>query len=78
MTDKATSSILDAIIIGAISGFATEAKAAEVRDFFGANPLPRNERTITQQIEAIDASAKYLQRVQASTAKEWLESYLQK
>ena len=68
-------SIMDAVIAGACGGFATEAKAAEVKAFFEANPMPRNERTIAQKIESIGTSAKYLSAFAASGALAWLQSF---
>ena len=68
-------SIMDAVIAGACGGFATEAKAAEVKAFFEANPMPRNERTIAQKIESIGTSAKYLSAFAASGALAWLKSF---
>ena len=71
-------SIMDAVIAGACGGFATEAKAAEVKAFFEANPMPRNERTIAQKIESIGTSAKYLSAFTASGALAWLKSFQSK
>jgi hypothetical protein len=71
-------SIMDAVIAGACGGFATEAKAAEVKAFFAANPMPRNERTIAQKIESIGTSAKYLSAFTASGALAWLKSFQSK
>jgi hypothetical protein len=68
-------SLMDAVIAGACGGFATEAKAAEVKAFFEASPMPRNERTIAQKVESIGTSAKYLSAFTASGALEWLKDF---
>ena len=77
-TDKCgpgAASLMDAVIAGACGGFATEAKAAEVKAFFEASPMPRNERTIAQKIESIGTSAKYLSAFTASGALQWLKNF---
>lgn len=47
----------------------------ELKAFFEANPLPRNERTIAQKIESIGTSAKYLGAFTASGALGWLKGF---
>ena len=73
---EAGSSLMDAVIVGACSGFSSEAKATEILAFFEANPLPRNERKISQTVEAIRASAKYVERVllEKDAALGWLRA----
>mmetsp|Transcript_2069 Transcript_2069/g.6264 ORF Transcript_2069/g.6264 Transcript_2069/m.6264 type:complete len:925 (-) Transcript_2069:12-2786(-) len=73
---EAGSSLMDAVVVGACSGFSSEAKATEILAFFEANPLPRNERKISQTVEAIRASAKYVERVllEKDAALGWLRA----
>jgi hypothetical protein len=75
MLEKAGPSLMDAVIVGACRGFATADKAAEVRAFFAAHPLPRNERKIAQVVEGIEISARYLGALEASDALAWLTSF---
>ena len=72
--DKASASLMDAVISGACRSFATAEKAAEVKAFFAAQALPKNERTIAQLTESIETNAKYADAVRASKAKAWLEA----
>ena len=72
--DKASASLMDAVISGACRSFATAEKAAEVKAFFAAQTLPKNERTIAQLTESIETNAKYADAVRASKAKAWLEA----
>ena len=71
--DKASASLMDAVS-GACRSFATAEKAAEVKAFFAAQALPKNERTIAQLTESIETNAKYADAVRASKAKAWLEA----
>lgn len=71
---KASASLMDSVIGSSARGFATEAHAADVRVFFAAHPMPRNERKIAQLLEAISTNAKYLTAIQASGAAKWLKS----
>jgi puromycin-sensitive aminopeptidase len=75
MLAKASPSLMDAVITGACRGFATTDKAAEVRAFFEAHPMARNERKIAQVLEGIETNAKYLSAFKASNALAWLNSY---
>ena len=54
----------------------SEAAAAEIVAFFDANPLPRNERKISQTVEAIKSSAKYVETILQSDAQAWLDAKL--
>ena len=47
----------------------------ELKAFFEANPLPRNERTIAQKIESTGTSAEYLGAFTASGALGWLKGF---
>lgn len=58
---------MDAAIAGACSGYATEARAAEIEAFF-ADKCPRNARKIAQICEATRAAARYVDAVVASDA----------
>ncbi len=71
---KAGGSLMDACITGACSGFATAAKAAEVEAFFAANPLPKNERKVSQTLEAIRNNCAFLDSFLSSTALQWLQA----
>ena len=70
------SSLMDAVVTGACSGYSSEAAAAEIVAFFDANPLPRNERKISQTVEAIKSSAKYVETILQSDAQAWLDAKL--
>ena len=70
------SSLMDACVTGACSGYSSDAKADEIVAFFNANPLPRNERKISQTVEAIRSSAKYVETILKSDAQAWLDAKL--
>ena len=76
MLATASASLMDAVISGACSSFATKEKAAEVEAFFGehAKTFEKNERTIKQTLEAVKANAAFVERFKASNALEWLRS----
>ena len=76
MLEKAGPSLMDACIRGACAGFASPARAAEVTQFFADNKalFPSNQRTIEQNIEAINTSCAYLQKFQTSGALAWLQA----
>ena len=54
------SSILDASIQGACSGFASLKAADAITSFFATHPLPRNRRKIDQTVEAVRTNAQYV------------------
>ncbi|KAJ1461785.1 peptidase family M1-domain-containing protein [Pelagophyceae sp. CCMP2097] len=59
----ASSGMMEAAIVGACSGFSSKEKANEITAFFSANQLPRCDRKIAQTVEAIETSAKYLDKL---------------
>ena len=71
MLKKASASLMDAAIVYSVSGFATDARADEIAGFFtdpatGEPRLPQSNRKISQTVEGIRASAKFLARILAS------------
>ena len=54
-----------------MQGFATEAKAGEVAEYFAGHEWPGSERSVAQALEAIRVKAAWLTRDAAS-----LEEYL--
>ena len=70
-------SLLDAVISGACSGFTTKEKADEVQAFFESKPkeFEKNQRKITQTLEAIRTNSAYLERFTAGGALAWLQAY---
>merc|ERR1712232_795314 len=66
MVKDASSSIMDAVIQASTSGFCSEDKAMEIESFFEAHTLPQNKRTITQLLEEVRTSAKFLDRTLAT------------
>jgi puromycin-sensitive aminopeptidase len=63
---KASPSIMDAVIVNAISRFCTVEKAEAIEAFFTANPLPSSARRISQTLENMRASAKMLAAIERS------------
>lgn len=59
-------------IVKTTSQFASEAKAAEVEEFFKSNPTPGIERTVKQTLETIRLNASRLKKDEADL-KEWLQ-----
>jgi puromycin-sensitive aminopeptidase len=66
MLDKASPSLMDAVIVMCSGGFCSEQKADEIEAFFKSNPFPKNERKISQMTENMRANAKFLATLQAS------------
>ena len=60
-------------IVGAVGGFCTREKRAEVEQFFKAHPVPAAERTLRQAFESIDSCVAVKER-QAPAAASWLAS----
>ena len=65
---------------GACSAFATVERAAEVEAFFkeerNAKAFEKNQRTVSQTLEALRANAAFVERFKASAALEWLQKWL--
>ena len=77
MIDKASPSLMDAVIVSCAGGFCSNEKADEIEKFFKANPLPRSSRKIQQTLENMRANAKFLTLLQSSElAKETFWSSL--
>ena len=57
---------MDAVIHYSTAGFASEARAAEIEAFFVAHPLPSNQRSIAQLLEATRTTALFAQRIKGS------------
>ncbi|KAH8053780.1 metalloaminopeptidase [Aureococcus anophagefferens] len=68
------SSLMDAVVTGACSGYSSEAAAAEIVAFFDANPLPRNERKISQTVGS--SSRPHVETILQSDAQAWLDAKL--
>jgi len=66
--------LLDRIIAYSTQDFASEEKAAEVKEFFTKNPVPSAERTIKQSVESILDNAKWLKKDRQSVAN-WLNAH---
>ena len=47
-------------LVGLPSGFTTQEKLEEVRQFYGANPVPAAERSVRQVIESIELNVAWL------------------
>ena len=77
MLATASSSLMDAVISGACSAFATKEKVVEVEAFFSdhAKNFEKNQRTINQITEGLNANAAFVERFKASKALEWLQKY---
>lgn len=60
-------------IIGALGGFCSTEKAAEVREFFATNPVPTSDRALRQAIERIETCAAVVAR-QSAPLTRWLAS----
>lgn len=67
------SSIMDAVISGACSGFGSAEQADSIEAFFSNNPLPRNDRKIAQVLETIRTTAKCLDSIVNSPALAWFK-----
>ncbi len=57
---------MDAVIVNAISRFATNEKADEIEAFFKQNPLPSSERRISQSLENMRASGQMIHAIAKS------------
>jgi puromycin-sensitive aminopeptidase len=66
MVDKASPSIMGAVIVMCCSGFATQARADEIQNYFEVHPLPKNARKIAQILEGMSTNAKFLDKLKAS------------
>ena len=60
-------------IVGAAGSFCSAKEAADVRQFFAANPVPSSERTLQQALERIDTCAALVSRQQPALAA-WLRT----
>jgi len=52
--------LMDRAITFSTAGLRSEEAAADIEQFFEANPMPGNTRAISQQVEAIRTNAKFL------------------
>ena len=66
MLDKASPSLMDAVIVMCSGGFCSEEKADKIEAFFTTHPFPKNERKISQMTENMRANGKFLSTLQAS------------
>jgi hypothetical protein len=66
MVSTASPSLFDAVIGAACGGFASHARAEEVKKFFDEHPLPANQRRIAQILEGIRVNAAFMDRIAAS------------
>jgi puromycin-sensitive aminopeptidase len=66
MLDKASPSLMDAVIVMCAGSFCSEARADEIQAFFKEHPFPKNERKIAQMTENMRANGKLLATLQAS------------
>jgi len=62
----ASPSLMDAVIINSVNGFATLERATEVEEFFKATPFPSSVRRISQVVESIRNNGHMLNKVKAS------------
>merc|ERR1712086_852088 len=63
MIGNASPSLMDACIVYSVAGFATEARAKEIEDFFKEHALPQSSRKIAQTVEGIRTSSAFLDRL---------------
>jgi len=63
---KASPSLMDAVIICALSRHSTLEDAKEVEEFFSVNPVPSSARKISQTVEGIRTNGAMLDRVKGS------------
>ena len=73
MVATASPSLFGAVIGGSTSGFVTREAAESVQAFFEANPVPQNQRLISQLLESIRGNAGFAERLLGSKMVE--ESY---
>jgi hypothetical protein len=66
MVEKASPSLMDAVIVMCSGGFCSEQKADEITAFFQEHPFPKNSRKIAQMTENMRANGKFLATLQAS------------
>ena len=66
MIGNASSSLMDACIVMCASSFCSDAKANEIEEFFASHPLPSNTRKISQLLENMRSSAKFLKILEES------------
>lgn len=64
MLEKASPSLMDAVIVCCAGSFIT--KADEIESFFEKHPFPKNARKIAQMTENMNANQKFLETLQAS------------
>jgi aminopeptidase N len=60
-------------IVGAVGSFCSAKDAADLRQFFTANPVPSSERTLQQALERIDTCAALVARQQPALTA-WLRT----
>ncbi len=63
---KASPSLMDAVIVNSVNKFCTQERAAEIEEFFAANPIPSSERRIGQVVENIRNTGSMLNRFRDS------------
>merc|ERR1719161_2304750 len=66
MIQKASPSLMDAVIQISTSGFCTIERALEVEKFFQEHSFPQNKRKIEQVLEEIKANAAFMDRMRSS------------
>lgn len=68
MLAKASSSLMDAVVVYSTNRFCTHARASEIEAFFGpsAHPLPSSARRISQSVEMIRSAAAMVERIKQS------------
>lgn len=66
LVGSANPSIYDAVIQSCVNGHASTKIADEIEQFFEANPMPQNKRTISQVLEGIRSDAKSVDAFLAS------------
>jgi len=60
MLGKASTSLMDALIVYSCGGFCSSEKADEIEKFFLDNPMPQNQRKVLQTVEGMRANAVFL------------------
>ncbi|XP_071496767.1 puromycin-sensitive aminopeptidase-like [Diadema antillarum] len=68
--------LLSRLVQSCTEGFATEARAVEVEEFFKNHPAPAAERTVQQSLENIRLKAKWLAR-DGESISQWLKEKIQ-
>lgn len=59
MLEKASASLMDAVIVYSCGGFTSTAMADEIEEFFKAKDMAKNARKISQTVESMRANAKF-------------------